>query len=68
MLTLRKKAMSIYVDRESRQWIVRDLEGNFWVVPHTDHPWADRQPFCPTEDIALEPVPGHYRFLLGLPS
>ena len=67
MLVLQNRAMSIYVDRGSGQWIVRDLEGKFWVVPLTDHPWTDRQPFYPTEETALESVPGHYRFLLGLP-
>ena len=68
MLALQKKAMSLYVDRESRQWIVRDTDGDFWVLPHTDHPWDDRSPFFPTEDTSLEPIPGHYRFLLGLPQ
>ena len=68
MLSIKKKALSLFVDRESRQWIVRDAEGNFWAVPPTDHPWNDRRPFHPREDTPLESVPGHYRFLLGLPS
>lgn len=68
MLTYSPKAMSIYVDRESRQWIVRDGEGQFWALPQTDQPWTDRRPFNPTEDMELESIPGHYRFLLGLPN
>ena len=67
MLVLHKRGPSIYVDRETRQWIVRDGDGNFWVLPHTENPWDDRQPYSPPEDAALEPVPGHYRYHLGLP-
>ena len=29
MLTLARQAVSIYVDRVRRQWIVRDPEGHF---------------------------------------
>jgi len=66
MLTTRMK-VAIYVDRESGQWIIRDSEGNFWTLPPTDSPWDDRQPFYPGEETELEPVPGHYRYLLRLP-
>ena len=67
MLAVRKQVVAIYVDRTSGQWIVRDGEGNFWSLPTTDNPWDDRQPFAPAEDTELEPVPGHYRYMLGLP-
>ena len=67
MLATRKPVMAIYVDRASGQWIVRDHEGNFWLVPPTDTPWDDRQSFSPDADTELEPVPGHYRYMLGLP-
>ena len=60
--------VSIYVDRLRQQWVVRDREGNLWVVPSTDNPWEHRQPFYPTDETELEPVPGHYKGLLGLPS
>jgi hypothetical protein len=63
----RKQATALYADRTSRQWVVRDAEGNFWVLPSTDNPWDDRQPFSPAEEADLEPVPGHYKYLLGLP-
>lgn len=67
MITLRKNLVAVFVDRESRQWIVRDPEGNFWLVPPVDDPWDHRQPFQPDEETELEPVPGHYKDLLGLP-
>lgn len=67
MMTLRKQSVSIYVDRSSQQWIVRDPEGNFWTVPVVDHPWDHRQPFDLTDEIELEPVPRHYKYMLDLP-
>ena len=67
MLTVRKQVTTLYVDRASRQWVVRDPDGSFWVLPPTDNPWDDRQPFSPAEETDLEPVPGHYKYMLGLP-
>ena len=67
MLTVRKRVVGIFVDRSSGQWVVRDSEGNYWVLPKTDNPWEDRQPFSPTEERELNPVPGHYRYMLNLP-
>ncbi len=29
---------SIYVDRSKSQWVVRDREGNLWIVPLTEMP------------------------------
>lgn len=66
-MTLRKQAVRIYVHRSSQQWIVRDPDGNFWAVPVADHPWDHRQPFELTDEIDLEPVPGHYKYMLNLP-
>ena len=68
MVTVRKRVVAIYVDRSSGQWIVRDDEGNLWVLPPTNTPWDDRRPFSPAEETELEPVPGHYKALLGLPN
>jgi hypothetical protein len=45
-----------------------DSDGNFWIVPPVDHPWDHREPFYPTEATELEPVPGHYKHMLDLPS
>lgn len=67
MLTVRKQVVSIYADRTNRQWVVRDADGNFWLLPATDTPWDDRRPFEPGEETELEPVPGHYKSMLGLP-
>jgi len=67
MLTVRKHVVAIYVDRSIGQWIGRDADGNFWVLPATDTPWDDRQPFLPAEETELELVPGHYKYMLGLP-
>jgi len=57
----------IYVDRSRQQWVVQDREGNFWLVPSAEQPWEHRIPFDPTEETELEPIPGHYRSMLGLP-
>ena len=66
MLPASKRVAALYVDKTSQQWVVRDPEGNFWSLPSTDNPWDERQPFSPTEETELEPVPGHYKYMLGL--
>jgi hypothetical protein len=66
MLTVGRQVVAIYVDRASGRWIVRDADGKFWLLPITDKPWDDRQPFSPAEETDLEPVPGHYKYMLGL--
>ncbi len=65
---VRKRTLDIYVDRSSGRWVVRDPEGNFWILPPSASPWDDRQPFSPNEETDLEAVPGHYKHLLGLPD
>ena len=67
MVTLPKQKVLIYVDRSSNQWIVRDPEGNYWIVPVIEDPWEHRQPFELTRDMELEPIPGHYKYMLELP-
>jgi hypothetical protein len=67
MLEVRRRGVVLYVDRASQQWIVRDLDGNFWSLPSTENAWEGRQPFTPAEEAELEPVPGHYRHMLGIP-
>ena len=67
MFALRRPVVALYVEKSSRQWSVRDPEGHFWTLPSVENPWDHRQPFHPTEDAELEPVPGHYKYLLGLP-
>jgi hypothetical protein len=67
MLTLRKQVVGLFADRQSHQWFVRDPEGNFWAVPSVDNAWDHRRPFQLAEQSELEPVPGHYKDMLGLP-
>jgi hypothetical protein len=59
--------VALYVDRARQQLIVRDADGNFWSLPSADHPWDERRPFTPAEGTELEPLPGHYKYLFGLP-
>ena len=66
MRVIAKCVVAIYVDKSTHQWIVRDEEGEFWSLPSTDNPWHERQPFTPAEGTELAPVPGHYKYLLGL--
>jgi hypothetical protein len=67
MLAASKPVVALYVDRTTRQWIVRDSEGNFWSLPAADNPWDERQPFIPAAETELQPVPGHDKYMLGLP-
>jgi len=64
---MEKCVVALYVDRTTQQWIVRDREGNFWSVPSTADAWQRRAPFEPQDDTDLEPIPGHYKYLLQLP-
>jgi len=68
MSTLTRHAFSIYVDRKSEDWVVQDCDGGFWLVPAKANGWDMRQPFHVTNDTQLEPVPGHYRHMLGIPA
>jgi len=67
MITIKRSMVALFVDRSSRQWVVRDPEGNFWFIPSVENPWEHRQAFYPTEQTELEPVPGHYLHMLDLP-
>ena len=68
MISTPARKAAIFVDRSCKDyWIVRDPEGNFWIVPPGENAWERRRPFSPTEETELESVPGHYRFTLGLP-
>jgi hypothetical protein len=62
-----KRKVALFVDRFNRQWVVRDPEGSFWILPSVEDPWARREPFNPTNESDLEPVPGHYMDMLRLP-
>lgn len=62
-----KRTGALFVERSTRQWVVLDPEGKFWILPPLDDPWLNRLPFEPTEETPLDPVPGHYKHVLGLP-
>lgn len=66
MVTVGK--LTLYIDRTQQQWIVLDQEGKFWTVPPVDQAWSQRQPYYPSPETELEPVPGHYKYVLGLPN
>mgnify|MGYP000963964300 FL=1 len=67
MTLLRKPVVALFVDRSSQQWVVRDPDGDFWILPAGDDAWDHRQPFQPTAEMELQPVPGHYKDMLHLP-
>jgi hypothetical protein len=67
MTALEKQLVGLFVDRTCHQWIVRDPDGKFWILPSVEEPWEQRQPFQLTGETDLEPVPGHYKDLLKLP-
>jgi hypothetical protein len=62
-----KQMVAIFVDKVAQQWVVRDPEGNFWTVPSFENPWDHRQPLEWRDELELEPVPGHYKDILGVP-
>ena len=64
---VRRKVTALYVDRSTQQWVVRDTYGEFWVLPSSQDAWRHRRPFALNPDSTLEPVPGHYISLLGIP-
>lgn len=67
MVILSKQKIILFVDRSSKQWIVRDPDGNYWILPAIENPWEHRLPLELTREMKLEPVPGHYKYMLGLP-
>jgi len=38
MITVRHRKVALFVERSSQQWVVRDPEGNFWIVPRSKTP------------------------------
>ena len=67
VITAEKRSVSIFVDKTCpHNWIVRDADGEFWSVP-VENAWNQRQALELKETMELEPIPGHYKYLLGLP-
>lgn len=68
MIAAPSRLAAIFVDVTCKEhWIVRDPDGDFWIVPSVDNAWESRRPFHPGEENELVPVPGHYKYMLGLP-
>lgn len=63
-----RRTTRLFVDRSMQKWIVQDELGDFWILPGGANPWAHRQRFEPIADTDLEPVPGHYKQVLGIPA
>lgn len=63
-----KQRIRLYVDRVSLRWIARDEDGSFWALAQNDNPWEHRQAIQSTDQLQLEPVPGHYIHMLGIPG
>ena len=66
-LSLKRSKRTLFVDRASQCWVVRDLGGEFWLVPSGEDPWKHRQLIDLSEDMQLEPVPSHYLSMLRIP-
>ena len=67
MLSTSQQTFSLFVDRTTLKWIVRDGEGNFWAVLFGPGGWEQREPFFPTDETELESIPGHYKVMFHLP-
>jgi hypothetical protein len=67
MISSERQLAALFVDRLCPRWIVRDPEGNYWILPSVEDPWEHREPFDVTAETELEPIPGHYKDMLGLP-
>ena len=51
MTTGPKRMVALFVERSYQQWVVRDPEGNFWLLPSVEDPWGHRQPFYPDSRV-----------------
>jgi len=67
MMSIKKVTVALFVDRLSNQWVVRDPDGDFWIVPFGESGWDRRRPFELSEISQLESIPRHYIYLLDLP-
>jgi hypothetical protein len=66
MIATENLIVGLYVDKaRPEHWIVRDHQGRLWMVPPGENSWGRRQPFQPTEETELEPIPSHYKYMLG---
>ncbi|MBL8824057.1 MAG: hypothetical protein JNJ77_15830 [Planctomycetia bacterium] len=63
-----KQRIKLFVDRNELCWVVMDSNGQFWTLPTGDNPWENRKLYQPSSSDKLEPVPGHYKTMLGVPG
>jgi hypothetical protein len=67
MDTVIKRKVALFVDQATKQWVVRDPDGNYWQVAPGEDGWENRQQYELNAEQALESIPGHYRYMLRLP-
>ena len=66
MLAERKQVIALYADRSTQQWVVRDADGEYWIEQKGDDGIDRWEPYPLSEETELEPIPGHYKYLLRL--
>jgi hypothetical protein len=55
------------LDKDARMSILMEDARVEQFVPSGQDSWERRQPFEPTEETELELIPGHHKYVLGLP-
>ena len=68
MVIVRKRKVNLFVDHTSGRWVIQDRDGLFWIIPVMEDAWEHKELFTPTNETDLEPVPDHYKYMLGLPE
>lgn len=66
MVDAKIQKLYLYVDKVSRRWVVQDADGVYWTIPDTENPWEHKQRLERTDETELEPIPNHYKYMLGL--
>ena len=68
MITTESSVVGLYVAKTCPEhWIAWTTRADSGWSRLAENPWERRQPFQWTEDTELEPIPGHYKYVLGLP-
>lgn len=61
------KRIQLFADKVQGRWIVCDEKGIYWVLAG-ENTWEQRQQITLNDEIDLQPVPGHYKRMLGVPG
>src|ERR1051326_8543086 len=56
MMSIKKVTVALFVDRLSNQWVVRDPDGDFWIVPFGESGWESPRAFGAEQIIAARIV------------